>query len=214
MKKVGVIITPLARALRSSASTRALRAPAALLGLLGLLRQAEVVGDGAQVVLGQRLRARHQLDVRVPELLRIVGALHQLGGAARDVAAGERPMPEDVAQPIAELVAHLGDALVGRAAMRAGVAAVFDQRDLGVLGAEDVVVGVIDRAIEPIHFGNFGHPRSALSSPPAPRQPARRLDYRGAGREEKNTKAQLRAALPRAAGPRSKRVHKCLKNRA
>ena len=74
-------------------------------GLRVVLRQAQIVRDGVQVVLGQGLRARHQLDMRVPEALGIVRALDQLGGAPGEVAAGQRPMAEDVAQAVAELVA-------------------------------------------------------------------------------------------------------------
>ena len=47
-------------------------------------------------------RARHQRDVRLPELLVVCGALGELGRAPRDVAARQRPVPEDVAQPVAE----------------------------------------------------------------------------------------------------------------
>ena len=60
--------------------------------------------------------------------------LDELGRAAREVAAGQRAVAEHVAQAVAELVAHLRDALVGGAAMRAGVAAVLDQRDRGRAG--------------------------------------------------------------------------------
>ena len=48
------------------------------------------------------------------------------------LAARDRPVPEDVAQAVAELVARFGDALVGRPAVRARVAAVLDERDLGI----------------------------------------------------------------------------------
>ena len=125
--------------------------PGGLFGVPGVVpRQVQIVGDRAQVVLGQGLRAGHQLDVRLPEPLRIIGALDELGGAPRDVAAGQRPMPEHVAQALAEIVADLADLFVGRPAVRTRVAAVLDERDLGVGGTEDVIVGDVHGPIEPI----------------------------------------------------------------
>jgi hypothetical protein len=76
-------------------------------------RHAEVARDRDQVVLGQDLRAGHQLHVLVPEAPGVGGALDQFGGAARKLDPDQRPMAKDVAHAIAELVAHLGDALVG-----------------------------------------------------------------------------------------------------
>jgi hypothetical protein len=99
-------------------------------------RHAEIARDRFEIVLGQDLRARHQLDVFLQEALRIRGALDQFGGAARNLDAGQRPVAKDVAHTIAELVAHLGDALVGCAAIGACVAAIFDQRDGGVRRAD------------------------------------------------------------------------------
>jgi len=112
--------------------------------------RAEVARHRAHVVLGQGFRARHQLDVRVPEALGIGGALHQLGGAAGKLDADQRPMAEDVAQAIAELVAHFGDPLVGRAAIGAGVASIFDERDGCIRWAENVVGLLVHRPVEPI----------------------------------------------------------------
>jgi hypothetical protein len=127
------------------------------------LRQAQIGGHGDEVVLGQRLRARHQLDVRLPEPVGIAGALGQLGGAPRNVAAGKRAMPEDVAQAIAELVADLGDPLVRRPAIRARIAAVFDERDRRVGRAEDMVVCLVDRTVEPIAQPCLRHPKTSPS---------------------------------------------------
>jgi hypothetical protein len=128
-----------------------LRPPRGPFGAFGIIvHQAEVARDRPQVVLGQGLRARHQSDVRPPEPLRVRGALGELGRPPRDLAAGQRPMPEHVAQPLAELVAHLGELIVGRAAVGAGVAAVLDQRHLRTGRAEDVIVGLVDRPIEPV----------------------------------------------------------------
>ena len=117
----------------------------------------KVVRHCLQIILGQGLRARHQLDVRVPEAFGILGALHELGGAAGKLDADERPMPEDVAQAIAELIAHFRDPLVGRAAIGAGVAPVFDESDVCIRGAENVVELFVHRPIEPIASRHVRH---------------------------------------------------------
>src|SRR3546814_3301684 len=72
---------------------------------------------------------------------------HQLRRAPRQVAAGQRAMPEHVAQLVAETVAQVGDDPIGRAAVGAGEAAVLDQTD-ACLARTPGVVGRIDRAIE------------------------------------------------------------------
>ena len=59
-------------------------------------------------------------------------------------------MAEYVSNTIAQLIADLGNALIGGAAMRAVIAAVLDQGDLGPIGAEDAVTGGIYGAIETI----------------------------------------------------------------
>ena len=140
--------TPLALALRSSALTRG-RAAAAPRPRSSAA-QAELGGDDGEVVLGQRRRARHQRDRARARSLGVGRPLGQLGGAPGDVAAGQRLVAEDVAQPVAERVARLDDVLVGGAAVGAGVAAVLDQRDAGALRAEDVVAARIDRAVQPV----------------------------------------------------------------
>ncbi len=122
----------------------------------------KVVRHCLQIILGQGLRARHQLDVRVPEALGILGALHELGGAAGKLDADERPMPEDVAQAIAELIAHFRDPLVGRAAIGAGVASVFDEGDVSIRGAENVVELFVHRPIEPIAPRQVRHASPSL----------------------------------------------------
>src|SRR5271165_1048680 len=128
MKKVGVIDAPLARALSSSASTRAL-ARAIARASARVAFHAEVGSDRDKIVPGQHLRARHQLDMRVPEPLRTVGPLDQLGRWSGERVAGERLVAEHITQTIAEFVPHLADPLVGRAAVGASIAAVFDQSD-------------------------------------------------------------------------------------
>ncbi len=81
----------------------------------------------------------------VPERLGVGRALDQIGGAAGKLVAGERPMPEHIAQAVAKLIAHFGDALVGRAAMGTGIAAIFNQRDGRVRRPEHVVARLVDR---------------------------------------------------------------------
>ena len=57
-------------------------------------------------------------------------------------------MPEGVADAVAEFVARLRDELVGGPAVRARVAAVLDERDLGIGRAEHVVRLVVHRTVE------------------------------------------------------------------
>jgi hypothetical protein len=57
-------------------------------------------------------------------------------------------VPEGVADAITELVARLRDALVGSAAVRARVAALLDEHDLGIGSAEHMVRLVVDRTVE------------------------------------------------------------------
>ena len=64
-------------------------------------------------------------------------------------------MAEYVPDTIAELVADLGDAGIGGAAMRAVVAAVFHQRDFGLGRADHMVARGIDRAIETIVHAHY-----------------------------------------------------------
>ncbi len=113
-------------------------------------RQREFAGHVVEIRLGEFRGARHQGNVRLPELLVGGGALGEIRRAAGDVAAGQRPLPEGVAQPVAEAVPHGGDALVGGAAVRAGIAAVLDEGDLGARGTEHVVVGHVHRTVESI----------------------------------------------------------------
>jgi hypothetical protein len=153
MKKVGVTIT----AAGQCASHVGRHAFARRLFAAGF--RPEFRGHGAQIVFIQSGRARHQGDVRVPEAAGL-HALHQLRRATRDFAARDRPVPVYVAHTVAEAVADVGDALVGGAAVPAVVAAVFDQRDIGIGRTQDMVVCLVDRAIEPargLQRGIRGH---------------------------------------------------------
>jgi hypothetical protein len=51
--------------------------------------------------------------------------------------------------PVAELVAQIDDPVVRRAAVGAGVASIFDQRDRRVGRPENMILGGIERRIEP-----------------------------------------------------------------
>ena len=113
-------------------------------------RGPEVIGYGSEVVLRQLARSRHQGDMGVPERLGVGRTLDQIGGAAGKLVAGERPMPEHIAQAVAKLIAHFGDALVGRAAMGTGIAAIFNQRDGSVGRPEHVIARLVDRTVQPI----------------------------------------------------------------
>jgi len=117
---------------------------------------AELARNRGEIIFRQHFRARHQQHVRPPEILRPAGPLDEFGRAAREVVAGEWPLAKDVSQPVAELAAHLRDAFVGRAAVRAGVAAVLEQRDWRAVRAEGVV-GAADRPVEPVARGGLRH---------------------------------------------------------
>src|SRR5690606_12914185 len=66
----------------------------------------------------------------------------------RDAAAAQRPVAEHVAHAIAQLVAQGGNAFIRRPAVRAGVAAVFDQGDLRIRRPERVIPRGIDGQAE------------------------------------------------------------------
>ncbi len=124
---------PRARLVGGDAAFREARSLAAAFDILQ--GDAEILGDGRDVVGGERLRTAHQRDMRFPERIRISRLLDEHGGAVRQLIVSHRAVPEDVAQALADLIARLGDALVGGAAMRAGIAAVLDQRDRRLLGS-------------------------------------------------------------------------------
>jgi hypothetical protein len=113
-----------------------------------LPRQAQFIRDRAKIILSKSVRARHQRNMGIPEFFRVLDGFHQFGGAPRNVAVANRAMAKHVAQTIAELAANLHDALVGRAAMRAVVAAIFHKRDRSVGWAENMIPPIVDRIIE------------------------------------------------------------------
>ena len=96
-------------------------------------RQAEIGGHGIKIFRSQAGPALHQRGVRRPVFARgFVGILRQLGGAPRHRVAANRSMTEDVAQPITETIAEIGNDFVSREARRTVVAAVLDQGDGGL----------------------------------------------------------------------------------
>jgi hypothetical protein len=74
-------------------------------------------------------------------------------------------MSKRIAQTLAELVVHLGDALLRRQAVRANVAAVFDKRELDIVRTEKVIALGVHQPVDPIAtlFPLFATP--ALRSP-------------------------------------------------
>ncbi len=59
-------------------------------------------------------------------------------------------MPKHLTQAVAKIIAQARDHFVGRTAVRAVVAAVFDQRDFRVLRAERMVAGLINGLIKSV----------------------------------------------------------------
>ena len=86
----------------------------------------------------------------LPELSVVGGALGKLRRGTRQLAADERAVPEHVAQTLPELAADLGDALVGCAAVRTGVAAVLNKGDGRIRWAEQMIPDRIHRPVETI----------------------------------------------------------------
>lgn len=87
-------------------------------------------------------------------------ALARPAVAAGEAAALDRPVPEHVTQAIAEELVDLGDEIVRRPAVRARVAAVLDERDLGAGGAEDVIVRPDHPPVQPVGPGYLRHARA------------------------------------------------------
>src|SRR5512138_3873927 len=95
--------------------------------------------------------------MRAPELLRISGPFNKLCGPPGNIAAGQWAMAEHVAQAFAVPVPDRGDLVVGRTAIGAGIAAIFDERKLGVGRPQDVVMGSINGTVEPARQTCTGH---------------------------------------------------------
>ena len=126
----------------------------ALLAFIALVAlgagQADSGGDGRKLFLSQRRAALHQGLVDRPVLTcRLEGELGQFRSPEGMLVSGDRPVAEDVAKPAAEAVAQLGDDFVCSEAIRAREAAVFHQRDLRVVIADQVIAGFIDWRLEP-----------------------------------------------------------------
>src|SRR6187455_195651 len=72
----------------------------------------------------------------------------------------QRPMTEYIAQAAAEAIAYFGDALVRHAGRSVRITAVFDQRYFGVVGAQYMVICVVDGPVEPVGRGVGCHVRN------------------------------------------------------
>jgi hypothetical protein len=94
-----------------------------------------------------------------PELLSI-DAFCQFSGAPGKVVARLWIMAEHIPHLIVEPIAKFRDDIIDGVAIDTTVAAVLDQRDRCIHGAEDVIASLVDRWIEITGF--FGH---APSSP-------------------------------------------------
>jgi len=78
--------------------------------------------------------------MHVPETRRIIKRLHQLGRLACDDASGQRTMTEDIAQAGTEPVPHLSNSVMSEAGGSVRVAAVLDERNFSVSGAEHMII--------------------------------------------------------------------------
>src|SRR6185312_12441327 len=120
----------------------------------------ELFGDHPQIVFRERARTRHQRDMRFPERVGRGRVFDQFRRALGDIAAGDRAMPEHIAQPLAELAPHFGDALVRGAAMGAIVATIFDKGDGCGRGPQHMVARLVDRPVQPVAEHFIGHEKS------------------------------------------------------
>src|SRR5690606_4592425 len=132
----------------------------------------------------------------------------------------ERQVAEDVAHPRAQPLAQVRHDLVRRVAVLAGVAAVLDQRDLGIGAAQHVVASWIDRNGKAVgaclgHHGSvggtaprWGGPTRAGPPPPTIRPAFISLSPRpasGTRDASRRTTARTGRSTPRAA-PRPSRA--------
>jgi hypothetical protein len=85
----------------------------------------------------------------LPELLFIGRRLREHRRPAGEIS-GDGPMPKDVSQPIAKLRPDVRNPFVGGTAMRTRIAAIFDERDVGIERTEDVIVCGVYGPLEPI----------------------------------------------------------------
>ena len=115
-----------------------------------IVLHAEIGGRLAEIVRGQHLRPGHELHMRVPEALGVASALDQFRRRMGKIVAGERLVAKHIAKAVAELVPDFRNPLVCGATIRAGIAAVFDERNRSVDRPQNVVLLVVDRPIQPI----------------------------------------------------------------
>ena len=109
--------------------------------VLASLRHAELCCDVMQITLRKHWSAPHECVVHRPEFTsRLRDVLGQFRCTSGLGAVGDRQMPVHVAESIAELVSKTANHIVGCVAVRADVATVFDQSDLGVDRTEYVIL--------------------------------------------------------------------------
>lgn len=125
----------------------ALLRPAPRVLVLRAPRQAQARGKRVELLRRDSRAALHERVVRIPEeILRLARVFRELGRLPRPLVSGDRPVAEHVAHALAEAIAQARDHLVGRLAVRAVVASVLHQRDIGVVLAERMI-GLHPRAI-------------------------------------------------------------------
>ena len=110
----------------------------------------------------QLRRAGHQGNMRFPEFAGFGGPFGQLGCSNSEVIPRERPVAKRVKEAVPELVAQCNYTLVRRAAVRAGVASIFDERDFGFRRSEKMIFASVEGRIEPLTL-NDRHYASLLS---------------------------------------------------
>jgi hypothetical protein len=100
--------------------------------------------------------------MRLPEARRFGDSLHEFGCGPRKIAASEGLVPEDVAQTIAELIAHFGNLFVRGSAIGTGIAAVFHKGDFGVVGPQNMISLCVDGPVEPLTQDCSRHLKASL----------------------------------------------------
>jgi hypothetical protein len=131
---------------------------------------AQLGRDRPEILVGQRRRTRHQLDMHAPEAPAFGGAFGEFRRRQRELGTGERALTKYIAHAIAEAVAQFRYFLVRDAAMRTGIAAVLHERDRRIGRAEHVVARAIDGPIQLVarrivgQKADPGCPRNSTSS--------------------------------------------------
>ena len=113
----------------------------------GADRHPELGGNLVEIMIIESVAALHESVVRPPEIAaRGKRVFRQLRGMRGQQAVFERQVSVDVAQPVAEFLAQIANDSVSGMAVLTRIAAILDQRHVGVGVTEDVIAGKIDRA--------------------------------------------------------------------